>query len=426
MEQNNKTSYFSILTLVTLSLFILIAPAHSASIEDAKRLIRIKDFTGAHHILLKLAKKNNIDAQYTIATLYRNGHGINKDLDKSFYWFKSAARKHHIKAQYELGLLYRDGHGTGKDLNKAIFWLSKAAEKNHRKAASLLKTINSQDINLDQKSDAFSLAQQAIVRGDNTKLPIILGHIQINRTDSYGNSLLHTAAKYRNEKSIKLLLKNNINQNIINHNSETALLVAAGEDFQQVFKLLITKGNINHKNKQGSTALIRASKRDNIKLVKLLLDKGAQVNIKDKYGLQAVDYAQQRNYKNIQSILLASGAILKTNKERRPTLASVQKTGFYKGWTSLMIASWKSDLQHCISILKKNHSSVNKQDPQGFTALMRASMKGHIEVSNLLIKNKANINIANHNGESALFLAASNGHEKVVSLLATNLAYVEH
>ena len=54
----------------------------------------------------KAAEKGNIDAQYMLAILYKEGLGTEKNLEKAFYWYHKAAEKENIDAQYNFTLLY--------------------------------------------------------------------------------------------------------------------------------------------------------------------------------------------------------------------------------------------------------------------------------------------------------------------------------
>merc|ERR1719150_518380 len=59
--------------------------------------------------------------------------------------------------------------------------------------------------------------------------------------------------------------------------------------------------------------------------------------------------------------------------------------------------------------------------PQGeFTALIKASGKGQLEVVELLLARGANVNWNSASGSSALMMACSKGHAKVVELLLKN------
>lgn len=72
-----------------------------------------------------------------------------------------------------------------------------------------------------------------------------------------------------------------------------------------------------------------------------------------------------------------------------------------------------------VDILIKAGAEVNIAGISGFTALIFASIKGHIEIAKLLLKAGAAINIADVDGHTAWQHAALNGHAEIVKLLDT-------
>jgi len=62
-------------------------------------------------------------------------------------------------------------------------------------------------------------------------------------------------------------------------------------------------------------------------------------------------------------------------------------------------------------------ADVNVKDEEGYTALMIASYKGHIEVVKALIAAKADVNAKANNNVTALMMASMNGHREIVRLL---------
>jgi ankyrin repeat protein len=57
------------------------------------------------------------------------------------------------------------------------------------------------------------------------------------------------------------------------------------------------------KRKSGMTPLIQAACYGNIELVKILISHGADLNIKDKMNLSAIDYARKLQQKKMQQFL---------------------------------------------------------------------------------------------------------------------------
>ena len=163
--------YLIVAKLIVIHLLLLTAfsPAYAKNINDAKQLIRAKDFSGAHSIYKDLAKKGNIEAQYSLAVLYRNGHGTNKNLEQAYKWFMSAARNNHQKAQYELGMLYKSGQGTTRSIAKAHYWLNKSAKQGNIKAAQQLEIIAFVSPDSKQSdNEIFNQAMHAIEKNNTT------------------------------------------------------------------------------------------------------------------------------------------------------------------------------------------------------------------------------------------------------------------
>lgn len=87
-----------------------------------------------------------------------------------------------------------------------------------------------------------------------------------------------------------------------------------------------------------------------------------------------------------------------------------------KGWTPLLIASHKGHME-LVNTLLLNHSRVDVFDNDGMSALHLAAEKGFIQVCDALLSNKAFINSKSRNGRTALHLAAMNGYVDLVKFL---------
>src|SRR5436190_8934444 len=77
---------------------------------------------------LVLSCLHNHITQYNLAYLYNNSKGIEKNLEKAFYWYQKAAENGNNDAMDGLGICYYDGEGTEKNLEKAFYWYQKAAK----------------------------------------------------------------------------------------------------------------------------------------------------------------------------------------------------------------------------------------------------------------------------------------------------------
>ena len=99
------------------------------------------NFDKAFHWYNKAANLNNPKAQWNMGSFYGLGVAVNKDLDKSRYWFEKSAKQGYVEAMFYLSQLLL---AMGGDLNKkeAIEWLNQAAKKGHEEAGQQLLRIN--------------------------------------------------------------------------------------------------------------------------------------------------------------------------------------------------------------------------------------------------------------------------------------------
>ena len=172
-------------------------------------------------------------------------------------------------------------------------------------------------------------------------------------------------------------------------------------------KMLLGKGaNINVKNKDSISALQIASYMGNLNIVKILMDYDADINAKDNsYGETALDFAVQNSHAKVVEALLRNGA----------DINSIGKNGT----TALIFAADKGDIE-IVKILLKYGAETNVKSVKGQVALIMAAGKGHVDIVEKLLESGANVNIKGYKDTSALYQAALSGHVKVVEILLEN------
>ena len=95
-----------------LAFLFLLVPANAGRLEDGSAALEKKQYKKAHALLLPLAKKGNVFAQYNVAVMYAKGLGVTKNDVEAVKWYKKAAEQGDANAQANLGLMYENGRGV--------------------------------------------------------------------------------------------------------------------------------------------------------------------------------------------------------------------------------------------------------------------------------------------------------------------------
>jgi TPR repeat protein/superfamily I DNA/RNA helicase len=96
-----------------------------------------KDYQKAIYWYEKAAKQGDVEAKYNIGELCREENNY----EESFFWYKSAAEQGFAPAQHNLGAMYTYGHGVGLDYKKAIYWYEKAARQGYAESKDILSRL---------------------------------------------------------------------------------------------------------------------------------------------------------------------------------------------------------------------------------------------------------------------------------------------
>lgn len=190
------------------------------------------------------------------------------------------------------------------------------------------------------------------------------------------------------------------------------LLAAAQADDPRVVKLLLAHGaEVNARNGDGWTPLMKACWLGCTENVKLLLAAGAATDVAIsggplKPGYTALHFAANGGETEVLQLLLEAGAA-----------ANVRDS---EGVTPLRIAKSRE----VAALLIAHGAEVNAQDNDGWTPLMRAAGLGDLEWVELLLAHGAEAKARNEDGWTALHNAAAKGHTEIVRVLLSAGAQV--
>eukprot|EP00668_Euglena_longa_P004800 GGOE01005620.1.p1 GENE.GGOE01005620.1~~GGOE01005620.1.p1 ORF type:complete len:878 (-),score=266.00 GGOE01005620.1:287-2677(-) len=220
-----------------------------------------------------------------------------------------------------------------------------------------------------------------------------------------------------------------------------ALLFAIAEGCAATVRLLLEAGvDVNHRNRDGTTALMACSERGSADVVRLLLDAGAEVNAV-AYNLTALAVASRNGHCAVVRHLLEAGADLSTYET---ALLFAGKSGHLDVVEEIVHAGYSRtlDMQNgksafCEGTLRLAISSncrcvvesllrhgASPDDGTSPPPLMIASERGLADIVVLLLNAHADPNSATDNGLSALVVASVNGHTQVVEELLAGGATV--
>ncbi|CAF0914271.1 unnamed protein product [Adineta ricciae] len=131
----------------------------------------------------------------------------------------------------------------------------------------------------------------------------------INNSDNTGETCLHEAVKVHAVSCIELLLKHDIDVNIVNKDGVTALHRAVDLGHPDIVRLLLRhKAELNTKDASGWTPLHVAAAHNDVELVRLLVNRGARVNTTDNQGHSPLKWARETGSRDVFTFLKSQGA----------------------------------------------------------------------------------------------------------------------
>lgn len=147
------------------------------------------------------AKRGSALAQFCLALMYRDGEGVQKDLQKSDYWRNELiklAEAGDVAAQKRLAFAYRFGDLFPVDVSRANFWLQKcAAAGDHEAEYHLFLYLRDGRFGYEVDLDA---AEQWLLRAVRGGYPEALWACALKTVDSEGRpteeglNMIRTAA----------------------------------------------------------------------------------------------------------------------------------------------------------------------------------------------------------------------------------------
>ena len=211
---------------------------------------------------------------------------------------------------------------------------------------------------------------------------------------------------------VEYLLKIGADVNAQNNNGETALhylgLVGRASNHYDIVKLLLDYDiNINIKDKTSKTAIHNACQSANVGIARLLIKNGAKINEMDFAGNYPLHYCFTQDRKEVLELL----DLLLQNAETA-NLADI------RGVTALHNAS-ASLSKSVVEFIVHHGANVNQADNMGKTPLHYATKNKDdgVSVTEFLIKNGGNVNKCDRWGQTPLHDTAENENLESMKVL---------
>ncbi|XP_014294729.1 serine/threonine-protein phosphatase 6 regulatory ankyrin repeat subunit B [Halyomorpha halys] len=293
--------------------------------------------------------------------------------------------------------------------------------------------------------------------------------INIDKTDNFGRSPLHYAAKFGNIKAVLFLLDLDVKIDIKDKVKKTPLYIAVEEGHTEIVKLLIKRNaSINiytehkwfpvhaaakHGHLQVMDILIKAGADIHSKsqcyermplhqavwynkteIISLLIKQGVDINCPDLWGRSSLHLASEKGHTKIVLQLLSAGANIdaKMRERKTPAIVSIESNQLdilkvllvhgadvhqmTQDRRSLLHIAAKVGNPQIILLVMCKGLNVNSKDSIDKTPLYNAAECGCPQAMVTLLDAGADPSILTQNKETILHAAASSGNENATFL----------
>ena len=330
-----------------------------------------------------------------------------------------------------------------------------ATRKYHRKSNKFRKTKKRQrgggnipsstKRNQEEKKKDKYLLDTIETEDANEVRKALKAGADVNAHGEYGVSALSHACLNENIEIVELLLtQDGIDVDMKDEDGFTALMRASVDRFTEIVAKLLEKGaDVNATDDYGDTALMKVINCDEeddrpwyqveydiIEIVeKLLKQDGIDVNVKNKNGKTALDIAEETGCtKKIQKLIIKhkTALIIPKGLKRQEDRKNLEKLMSEKDVGNRGDGKMPYELRHKIGEYlgggkrktrktrpKRQRGGGEEEDDE----LINASYNGHTETVTRLLEKGADMNAIDKYGRTALIMAIQNGHTEIVTRL---------
>jgi len=234
-------------------------------------------------------------------------------------------------------------------------------------------------------------------------LLFLLSTLLIYSSCSDANKKLFDAIKDNDIETVKELIANGMDLNVVNDDGKPAIILAVELQRRRIAEMMLrTNINCDVRDETGTSLLMWVCKSVNLDLFANIINNGVVINDANEDGMTPYMFAAQSGYIDAVMALIKAGAYVNAqNKD---------------GNTALMLAL-KNQTESVIRVLRDNKSLLDFKNKLGETPLIIASDKGLVESISLLLENGADKTLKDNKGRTALSIAQEKGYKKIIELL---------
>ena len=276
-------------------------------------------------------------------------------------------------------LLAKAGAGVRVTDNDGDTCLIPASHHGHTDIVRYLVGLKEVDVN-HKSDDGRSALLSAICKKHADVVEVLIdAGADIEGKEDDGPLPLHMASYAANVQIVKLLVKAGAGVRVIHDDGATCLNLAASGGHTETMRYLVglPQVDVNHKDNNGCTALIRAADENHADMVEVLIDAGADVEIKDDTGRPPLHWASHSGALDVVKLLVKAGAGVRVIHDDGATCLNLAASG---GHTETM--------RYLVGLPQVD---VNHRNLLGHTALDCARQIQHADVVQVLLEHRGEV-----------------------------------
>jgi ankyrin repeat protein len=242
-------------------------------------------------------------------------------------------------------------------------------------------------------------------------LPLLLASMLAGAAEPDGTTALHRAVYAGDAEAVRQQLAVGADPAAANLFGATPMMLAAARGDAPVIQLLLKAGvDVESPNDEGQTALMVVARTGQLAAARLLLKHGADVHARETWGGQtALMWAAAQSQPEMIRLLVRAGARVDERStvrdwQRRVTAEGRPKDLYRGGLTPLLFAAREGCIA-CLEVLLDAGADIDRDDPDGATALIMALLNRHWDTAQFLIEAGADVNLWDIYGQTPLYVA---------------------